>query len=410
MSTIAVLAFFAASGLPHQAPPTDPCPELVRQLGEKSYRVRTAAAAELARMGSAAVPALRDGARHLDPEIAAQCRRLLPQAEARQRKENLDALVNDTTPPPAKLGGAERGPQPRPSGPESTANQLAGLEPFLKVTGDNRSARELYAELMREHGRAMELREQDPREAIRAFNEVGEQSEAQVREAYKKGAKTKYEAMNPTPAEIALFLVFSADPRVSDGPRHRAFNNVLALSPPKLKAALTEGRFAAPMRKLFINWLVNDRSTYFRLLGFAVAAEVKLPDFAPAMVRLIEGTDSSAEIKAGAMVSLLKSGSAGEVKVLSRYLTDPTVVCVHVTDNGQRIKTQLRDVAMGVSLQLAGQHPRDYGLTDDRFGPGVFGIPRHLYYYGFLDDKARDAAHKKWKEWVDKNPSVLTPR
>lgn len=409
MSSIVVLALFAGPGLPHQAPP-DPCSELVRQLGDNSYRVRTAAAAELARMGSAAVPALREGARHPDPEIAAECRRLLPQAEARQRKENLDALVNDATAPPAKPGGAERAPQPRPAVAKTTANQLAGLEQFIKVTGESRSARELYAELMREHGRAMELREQDPRGAIRAFNEVGEQFEARVREAYKNGARSKYEAMNPTLAEIALFLVFSADRRVNDGPRHRAFNNMLALNPPKLKAALTEGMFTAPIRKLFVNWLVNDTSAHFRLLGFAVAAEVTLPDFAPAMVRLIEAPDSPAEIKAGAMVSLLKSGSAGEVKVLSRYLTDLTVVCVHVTDNGQRLNTQLRDVAMGVGLQLAGQHPRDYGLTDDRFGPGVFGVPSQLYYYGFLDEKARDAAHKKWKEWLDKNPSVFTSR
>jgi hypothetical protein len=404
MSSIAVLALFAAPGLPHQAPPTDPCAELVRQLGDKSYRVRTEAAVELARMGSAAVPALREGAKHPDAEIAAVCRRLLPQAEALQRKENLDALLNETTGPPAKTGGAERAPQPRPSVPGTIANRLAGLEPFLKVTGDSRSARELYAELMREHGRAMELREQDPREAIRAFNEVGEQIKARMREAEKTGAKTKYEAMNPTPAEIALFLVFSADPRVNQGPRHSAFNNMLVLYP-KVKAALTEGSFAAPMRKLFVNWLVNDTSAWFRQRGFALAAEAKLPDFAPAMVRLIEAKDSSAEIKAGAMVSLLKSGSAGEVKVLSRYLTDQTVVCVDVTDIGLRTKTQLRDVAMGVSLQIVGQHPRDYGLTDARFGPGVFGRSSELYYYGFPDDKSRDAAHKKWKDWVDKNPS-----
>lgn len=409
MSSIAVLAFFAAPVLPHQAPPADPCSELVRQLGDKSYRVRTEAAAELTRRGSAAVPALREGARHADAEIAAQCRRLLPQAEALLRKENLDALLSDATASPGKTGGAEPAPAPRPSVPGTIANQLAGLEPFLKVTGDSRSARELYAELMREHGRAMELREQDPREASRVFNEVGRQIEARMREALKKGAGSKYEAMNPTPAEIALFLVFSADPRVNRGPRHIGFHYMLALNP-KVKAALTDGRFAGPMRKLFVNWLVDDPSAFFRGFGFALAAEVKLPDFAPAMVRLIESKDSSAETRAGAMVSLLKSGSAGEVKVLSRYLTDRTVICVDVTDNGQRTKTQLRDVAMGVSVQLAGQHPRDFGLAEDRFGPGVFGLPNQLYYYGFPDDKSREAAHKKWKEWVDKNPSVFTPR
>jgi hypothetical protein len=284
------------------------------------------------------------------------------------------------------------------------------LEPFLKVTGDNRSARELYAELMGDHGRAIELLEKDAREATRAFNEVGEQLRERMREAERRGVESKYETMNPTPAEIALFLIFSADPRVNDRPRHIAFHYMLVLNP-KMKAALTEGTFAAPMRKLFVNWLVNDTSTYFRQFGFTLAADVKLLDFAPAMVQLIEAKDSSAKIRALAMVSLLKSGSEGEVKVLSRYLTDQTEVCADLPPvNGQRIKTQLRDVAMGISLQLAGQHPRDYGWTDERFGPGVFGIPNQLYYYGFVDDKSRDAAHKKWKEWLDKKPSVSTPR
>jgi hypothetical protein len=66
---------------------------------------------------------------------------------------------------------------------------------------------------------------------------------------------------------------------------------------------------------------------------------------------------------------------------------------------------QIRDVAMGVSVQLAGQKFADFGFDTTRFGGGV----AYYYNYGFpaeadgKESKSREEAHAKWKEWAKKN-------
>jgi hypothetical protein len=66
--------------------------------------------------------------------------------------------------------------------------------------------------------------------------------------------------------------------------------------------------------------------------------------------------------------------------------------------DGRMFTIQVRDVAMGVQLQLAGQNMLDYGF-DSRFKNNWL----YYHYYGFPDDKSRDDAHAKWKEWAKKN-------
>ncbi|HJZ93746.1 MAG TPA: hypothetical protein VKE40_22920, partial [Gemmataceae bacterium] len=83
MSAIATFALASLIGAPtptSTAPTPDPrMAELVKKLGDRSYRVREQAARELVRGGSGAVPALTAGTKDLDPEVSERCRQLLPQ-------------------------------------------------------------------------------------------------------------------------------------------------------------------------------------------------------------------------------------------------------------------------------------------------------------------------------------------
>jgi hypothetical protein len=360
--------------------------DLVRKLGDKSFKVRTDAAAQLVKLGSSAVPALTEGSKHPDAEVADQCLKLIPQAIAAEQEEKLAEFLRHPEAPPPK--------------------GLAGAEQFFKVTGDSKAAREVYVDLMNQHRDAMLARERDPKAASELFYRHGVDLKKRVSEALKT-AKSKYEAMVVSPAEITFFLAFAADPKIAVQPKHFVYQNMLVLSR-DLRATLTEGEHAPVMRKLFTNWLFNEPEEIFQQTGFELVAEVRMPDFLPQAVRVINDPAAPAKTRAMAMVGLRQVGSKEHVRILTQYLTDKTEVYVATLGAGLVFRTQLRDVALGMSVHLAGERPDDYGLGDRRFGAGR-GVPKCLYFYGFKDQASRDESHAKWKEWLKMNPEFLPP-
>jgi hypothetical protein len=359
--------------------------DLVNKLGDKSFKVRTDAAVQLVKLGSAAVPALTEGSKHKDAEIAEQCRKLLAQAIAAEQEEKLAAFLRNPAAPPPK--------------------GLAGAEQFLKVTGDNRAAREVYANLMRNHREAMVTRETDPKAAGEMLYQYGVDLNKRVQLGL-KNRQTKLATMGVSPAEITLFFVFAADPRIS--PKNWSFRSMVALST-ELRSTLTEGEHAPVMRKLFMNWLFKEPEEAFQRAGFELATELKMPDFLPRAVQAINDRDVPAKTKAMAMISGLQIGSKEHIKILTPYLTDETEVDMSSFPAGVVLRTQVRDVAMGMSVRLAEEKEEDFGLgdgRDDRFG-GLRGVPQRLAYYGFKNAKLRDEAHAKWKDWLRKNPEFV---
>jgi hypothetical protein len=360
---------------------------LVRKLGHPEFREREAAAAELARLGSRALQALTEGARSPDAEVAEQCRKLLPQAEAADRVEMLAALVRDPKAPPPK--------------------RLPGVEGFLKATGDTPAAREVYANLLRDHPEPMAARERDPKAAADLFYRHAEDLNARYRTGL-KAAKSKAEGMTAAPADLALFFVFGGDPRVNRWPRHYYFQNLLVLSP-KVRAMLTDGDQAPAMRGLFVHWVLNEPVDVLQRAGFELAAEVNVPEFLPQAVRLITDKETPAKTRAMAMTALLQGGSKNHLSVLTPHLDDKTEVDTAPFGGGRVFRTQVRDVALGMSVRLAGEREEDFGLGDRRFGVGR-GVPKCLYYYGFTDDEAREKAHRLWKEWLRTHPEAAVKK
>ena len=95
---MSVCAAFALASLigaptPPAAVPVSKPEDLVRQLADKSYRVREKAATALIHQGSSAVAALTAGTKDTDPEVSERSRQLLPQVAAIERNEKLALLV-----------------------------------------------------------------------------------------------------------------------------------------------------------------------------------------------------------------------------------------------------------------------------------------------------------------------------
>lgn len=353
--------------------------ELVRLLGDESFRVREAAALELIRRGSSAVAALTAGLRDADPEISERSRQLLPQAASVERNEKLARLVKDPSAPP-------------PRG-------LAGLDRFLKATGDSKEARQLYADMMALHHRTIEAAETDPKAAAEQFTQFGNDAYNRWQIAARTG-RYSYDNMFSSPAEIAFFLFLSGDPRLRNHPPAAPDYSSILFNGIQISKAISEKEGSVVMRKLFLDWLENESQAHMQQRGFQLAAQAGLQEALPIALRLLEKKDQQNYAKAQVMIALIKLGGKEHVRILDKFLDDKQVIGSVNFGNGPKLTVQLRDVAMGVQIQLAGQKLSDYGF-DNRFGGGGTSY----IYYGFPDDddKSRTEGHAKWKEWSKKH-------
>ena len=377
---IALASLIGAPTPPAPSPAAKP-EELIRLLGDKSYRVREVAARELIRRGSAAVAALSAATKDADPEVSERARQLLPEAAAAERNEKLALLTKNPAAPPPK--------------------GLAGLDRFLKATGDTQEARALYAEMMATHHRTIEAADRDPKAAAEQFTNF-------ANEAYQKwqtGARTgrySYDNLFAGRADITFFVFMSGDARLRGHETGTNYSSIL-FNATQLTKAISDKDASPAMRKLFLDWLENEPQPYLQQRGFLLAAQAGMKEALPILVRLLEKKDKEPYGRAQVMVALIKLGNKEHIKLLDPYLKDETNIGSINFGNGPALTVQVRDVAMGVQVQLAGQKLTDYGF-DNRFGGG--GLSYH--YYGFPDEgdgksKARDEAHAKWKEWVTKN-------
>jgi hypothetical protein len=384
MSVSAFLIVASFLGAP-PAPSTSIDPqlvELVRRLGDKSYRARENAARELLRRGSESVAALTEGINDTDPEVSERCRQLLPQAASLERNDKLAALTKDPSSPP----------------PEG----LAGLERFLKITGDDKSSRELYAELLANHHPTLETAEDDPRKAAELYRQFCDDAYSRYQASVRAG-RYNFDNIFATRADITYFLFASSDERIRKHERGASRASIL-LNGNQLTKAITDGENSQPLRKLFLDWMENEPQSYLQQRAFTIAAQANLKEALPIALKLLEKSGQQTYNKAQIMITLVKLGSKEHIPALEKYLEDKTSIGNVGFGNGQTMSVEVRDVAMGVSALLAGQKLADFGF-ESRFG----GVPTSYIYFGFQvemdgkSSKAREEAHAKWKDWAKKN-------
>jgi hypothetical protein len=386
MIILPAIALLFSAGAPTPAPsaPTPPArlAELVKKLGDKSYRAREDAARQLLLQGSAAVAVLKEGTRDLDPEVSERCRQLLIQGPALERKNKLAALVADPKAPPPK--------------------DLPGLERFLKATGDSKEARELYAEMASVHMHVLEAAEKNVKEAARYYSEFCTGAYARYLGAGQMTRRYTFDNLFASRAEITFFLFLSGDSRSRgqniEGPNYAG----ILFNGDQITNAIDPKRGSESMRKIFLDWLEHEPMAHLQQQGFQLAAKAELKEALPIALRLLEKKDhnNNSNGKAQIMLSLPKLGGKEHIKVLEQYLDNSTEVTSVNFGDGRQLTVQMRDVAMGAQIQLAGEKTADYGY-DTRYGGGA--NQPYPHYYGFADDKSRDDAHAKWKEWKSKN-------
>jgi hypothetical protein len=351
--------------------------EHVHRLGHSEYRVREASARELIRVGLPAVGLLRAGSANPDAERANRCKDVLARIEAADREAKLARLVTDFTAPP-------------PGG-------LPLLTEFLKVAGDGRDARRLYARLYREHGPALVSLQANP--ASMAALE-------QACDKLQRRAHPNPRALDGPEFAGVCFLASRAAPEgvpdeVEDGLR-RAFWSRGAVE------LLRESKPASPLRRLFLAVLERHPNRALTSWGIPrLIEESRMRDAVPTLIRVACDPDT----KYGKVYALALLPYLGAVEAAPALRAHPALfedksehaVTQFTVDSGlPPVRIQSRDVALGVCAELEGRN-----LVDLGFMPGVraiWGPQPNPSKYAFLDEASRAAAFERWKKMPPPGP------
>lgn len=353
--------------------------QLVRQLGNNSFAVREAAARDLIKSGGIAVPALIIGSKNSDPEVAERCKKMISAAIAVQRDKILKEFLQEPPGlPPASLAGVER---------------------FLKITGDSHRNRELYAKMLIDHHQILETMETDPRGGSRRLTEYVRESFEQWK--MRTDAKRIRDKEPFTDLSQATLLMFArTHPKYIDDELISVRINRMFDSR-KLTESLSGSNEIPGMRKLFLNWLATEQRYVILLRMYQIAEKAELKEAVTTLMLISTDPKHSIESRLDALVAVGRIGGKQQVMAISPLLDDKTEIGTYnLGEDGPLLTVQVRDVALIVSAHLAGEKIDNYGYASSRFGDGA---PVAFQACGFSNNDARESAHARWKERLKKS-------
>jgi len=355
--------------------------QLVQQLGASNYREREEARSELIRMGSGVEPILREGMVNADAEIRSRSRAILPLAMSYDMERHLQVF----------LAGKEDKEHPAP----------AGWPRFKEYVGDSAKARETFAGLHRFDAAFL---------TALAENPAGQKARMSARCTEFMYARNTHNAA-VSPEEVSLLLFASLEPKLKlDAAGHSNLSSALhGMSyQPRGKEVL---RNHAIVRKLLVRYIAegNGGTDYN---GLYLVANLELKEGADIARKIIARTDRDPLARSMAIAILGKLGDKSDIPNLVAQLSDQSQMGETQLEKGQRLRTQVRDVALVSLVQLTGQALSDYNFTYLKMlgGNARFNVALSPGLCGFADDAVRDAALKRWNEWYEKNKNNLAKK
>jgi hypothetical protein len=345
---------------------------LVKQLGDPSYKVRDLASAKLVRMGSGVEAILREGMKCPDPEIRFRCRTILPLALTYELERRLQVF----------LAGKETADIPAPA-----------LWPkFKELVGDSQQSRELFADMHRFDTSLLTSLESNP---------AGQEERLSERCLEFMTSQSNGTNMIARQDEIALLLFAGVLPKSRVGYQAQSylFNGLQIMSyKPRGKDLLKNNPL---IRKLLVNYISegNNISGYG---GLYLIANLELKEGVDIAKKYLKQPSRDTSSRAMAVSILGKLGGKAAIADIVPFLEDKTSIQQMQFGNGAKINTQMRDVALATLVQATGQNLNDYNFAYLKVFGGR-GVGPSLYLNpmlsGFGDDQTRDASLKKWNDW-----------
>jgi hypothetical protein len=359
-------------------------------------------------MGRAALPALDASRDDPDPEVRMRVVALLPRAEADELRARIDTFLADSD---AKY-----------------AHDLPAFHRFRAIAGDDRDARGLYAEVLKNRVnydlllalRGVPADRVTPLAAcVGSVAGAGPESPAAAELAPALAARRQDVLLlgmqgfpgggirpgAPEVPDVALLLLAeSLVPEAKVGINPFQFQLANFLPQDSLRRAATgEGKHGLAFRRLVVHWM-DTRDTPISLQS-AINLATQL-QFGPQVIskysaKLLAVDGAQPWNKAAAAAMIAKYGGKEHLMAVTRLLTDPTFV-VRGGPNNPQPDIQVRDVGLAMAALLTGQDPAAYGLG----AANENAVMKYQYTnFRFVGDgktppeAKRDAALLKWRDW-----------
>jgi hypothetical protein len=375
---------------------------LVKQLGHNRFAEREAAEKRLRELGVKALPAVKAGITDPDLEVA-------------RRSAVVRAAI--------------------------TRDRLWAV--FTKVAGDDKPARDLFAEIMSapravaaveaaldEPARADELYRDRTAELMRIA--AGHAPVAANGKPDRPTAPDVWAAAPPPLGDVAGWLLLGSlqsGSAVWAPVTHRAWQDRLSSHFPFLPeddytsakpiAAAYQGPVAGPLKKVTAAWLLRRRENDGLRAGLTLAIRYDIPE-AVAAARSVLKQERPAEIEAqnlaAALVLIGLHGEKSDLPLLARHAAnDRAFVSIldssvkvgqfdrPVVTDGRDLTCQVRDVAASAMCKLAFRDPGDFGLPPFPNVKHPNGRPQSLTSStaaGFKSKAARAAAFARAADWL----------
>lgn len=378
-----------------------PAPELVkaqvlvRKLGSESFREREHAQEELIKMGRLAKPVLVETLNtDSNPEVRSRSARILPRAEAADLQARIDTFLADAE------GKFE--------------HDLPVWTLFRKQVGDNRSARDLYVEMLKSHENlelltALNVSFEEGGRAV-ADRRINLYLQMNPQVFGGRISRTSAQPQQPSLVDIATLLFAESVVPNKDVPRGGQLvfvtGAVFVQNQVSMNAINNPGNtpHAAPYTRILTQWL-DSRTSPEDLNNIAyVANNLRQIKETTALLRRVVTTEGvQGWAKGQALMFLVQRNGKDEQPFLKTLLQADTVVTTVWLGNNRmgvpnQAPCQLRDVALAMLITQAGQDMKKYGFE---FPPGVNPNPQNINFgtYAFTSDEQRNAAIKRWAEW-----------
>jgi HEAT repeat protein len=381
--TIVTLLLVAAAATADPKPGDVGTPEhekaaaLVKQLGDKRFATREAAAKKLIEMGPTAVVALTAGTKSGDEEVRNRSLALLPQAKAAEWKRRAEAYLNDKD-------GKQK-------------HDLPLLAEWEKLIGKpDAGSRTLFADMLRSNGELLQQAVTDPKAASEAVK-------ARCRTLLSQVGST----VKQVPAEAGeLAALFFVHARVNkDRAEWMAIDHpAQLLANPGLTEALESKELGPAIRRVVVQWADSRPAldmTSHQFFALAIR-KTPFPEAVPVLTRLAKDKNASGlHVRALAMEAMGKIGDKESITALEGLLSDETSLFQGVV--GQDFLVS--DCAFAALVRAHKKNPTDYGQSNAISIGFRFGAQNEIVrldLQSFANSEARQKGLQKWKDEAKK--------
>ena len=381
MTITSALIFALLAGTPaaEASKPADPAAdiskvrELIKQLADPKFKVRDSAEKELIQLGLASLDSLKEGEKSPDLHVQERCRQLQPMIRALTLQKRIDVFLKnrDATLP----------------------KNLPFVASFMKITGDSKESRELYADLLVLHAQLLDEAERDRKKGMDMF--VAYCQEINNRMRYVPGIDQQSRYRSITKADVILFFLMSQELAADRTGRISNFGYTFFNTPVLAEMLGKDTPATVPFKKMFLSWIDKEPQPYMVQRGLQIAADAKMKEALPLVLKHIKDKNAQVYTRAQTALLLAKIGTKESIKEIEPILEDKTLIGNFNINNTQG-KVEMRDVALAICVKLSGQKMSEYDFDVMKGNDEVLYMS--YIYCAFSSEAKREAAHKKYKD------------